>query len=125
MMTAKGEFSLQLEPQDDIEFDMGRMTIDKRFSGDLTGESQGQMLSFVTKVQGSAGYVAIEQVSGTLQGRKGSFVLQHTGTMEQGAPEQSVVVVPDSGTEQLEGLRGTMTIDIKEGKHYYKFEYSL
>jgi hypothetical protein len=101
------------------------MSIDKQFHGDLEATSKGQMLSAVTAVKGSAGYVAIERVSGTLHGRSGTFVLQHSGTMTRGAPQQSVTVVPDSGTGQLVGLAGKMTINITDGKHSYEFEYSL
>jgi hypothetical protein len=102
------------------------MTIDKRFHGDLEAVSRGQMLATTTAVQGSAGYVAMEQVSGTLHGRTGTFVLQHTGTMTRGVPQLSVTVVPDSGTGELVGLSGRMEIKIAEGgKHSYELEYSL
>ena len=83
------------------------------------------MLSAMTEVKGSAGYVAMERVTGTLHGRSGSFVLQHSGTMTRGAPQMSVTVVPDSGTGQLAGLAGQMTIKITDGKHFYEFEYTL
>jgi len=124
---ASGTFEVKLTPQDDKSEDakLGRMTIDKQFHGDLQGASKGQMLSAMTDVQGSAGYVAIEKVSGTLQGRKGSFVLQHSATMTRGEPQLSIIVVPDSGTDQLAGLTGKMTIKIADGKHYYDFEYTL
>jgi hypothetical protein len=95
------------------------MSIDKKFSGDLEATSKGEMLSAMTDVKGSAGYVALERVSGTLHGRNGTFVLQHTGTMTRGAPELSITVVPDSGTGQLVGLASKMTIKIVEGKHFY------
>jgi hypothetical protein len=101
------------------------MAIDKRFHGDLDATSEGEMLSAGTAVQGSAGYVAIERVSGTLHGRAGTFVLQHSGTMARGAQQLTIAVVPDSGTEQLEGLSGTMAIQIADGKHSYEFRYSL
>jgi hypothetical protein len=101
------------------------MSIDKQFHGDLEATSKGQMLAAVTSVKGSAGYVAIEQVTGSLRGRSGTFVLQHSGTMTRGAPQQIVSVVPDSGTGELVGLTGTMTITIADGKHSYDFEYTL
>ncbi len=101
------------------------MSIDKRFSGDLEATSQGEMLSAMTGVQGSAGYVAIELVTGTLDGKSGSFVLQHSSTMSRGAPEQNVTVVPDSGTSELAGLAGRMKIHVADGKHTYELEYTL
>jgi hypothetical protein len=101
------------------------MSIDKQFHGDLEATSKGQMLAAVTSVKGSAGYVAIEQVTGSLRGRSGTFVLQHSGTMTRGTPQQIVSVVPDSGTGELVGLTGTMTITIADGKHSYDFEYTL
>ena len=104
---------------------MGRMTIDKQFHGDLEATSKGQMLTAQTDTKGSAGYVAIERVTGTLKGRSGTFVLQHTGTMNRGVPQLSITVVPDSGTGQLAGLAGKMDIKIIEGKHSYEFEYIL
>jgi hypothetical protein len=129
MKHASGTFEVKLVPQapDDKSEDatLGRMSIDKQFRGDLEGSSKGQMLSAVTSVKGSAGYVAIEQVSGTLQGRKGSFVLQHSGTMTRGKPQLLITVVPDSGTDELVGLTGKMTINIVDGKHSYDFEYTL
>ncbi len=139
LMRASGTFDVKLTPRDDQVNEkptgqpadskgstaLGRMTIDKKFHGDLEGISQGQMLSAMTSVQGSAGYVAIEKVTGTLQGKSGSFVLQHSGTMTRGAPELTVTVVPDSATGQLIGLAGKMTIKITDGKHFYDFEYTL
>ena len=101
------------------------MSIDKQFHGDLEGTSQGQMLSAGTSTKGSAGYVAIERIAGTLHGRAGTFVLQHSGTMTRGAPELSVTVVPDSGTGQLVGLSGKLNIKIADGKHSYEFDYAL
>jgi Protein of unknown function (DUF3224) len=101
------------------------MTIDKQFHGDLTAMSTGEMLSAGTGVKDSAGYVAIELVSGTLHGRKGTFVLQHSGTMDRGGGLLSVTIVPDSGTDELIGLTGTMNLKMSEGKHAYEFEYSL
>lgn len=124
---ASGTFEVKMTPQtpEDKTEGFGRMTIDKQFHGDLEGTSKGEMLSAGTEVKGSAGYVAIEKVSGTLQGRSGTFVLQHSGTMTRGTPELTITVVPDSGTGQLVGLAGKMTIKITDGKHSYDFEYTL
>lgn len=104
---------------------LGRMTIDKQFQGDLEATSKGQMLAAMTAEKGSAGYVAIEKVSGTLHGRKGTFVLQHSGTMNRGDQQLSIAVVPDSGTGELVGLIGKMTIKIEGGKHFYEFQYTI
>jgi Protein of unknown function (DUF3224) len=127
---AAGPFDVKLTPQDDkLDPTLGRMTIDKQFHGDLEATSKGQMLTAMSDVKGSAGYVAVERVTGTLRTpggtRSGSFALLHRGIMTRGAPELSVTVVPDSGTGQLTGLTGTMTINIVEGKHSYDFEYIL
>ncbi|MEO8671617.1 MAG: DUF3224 domain-containing protein [Tahibacter sp.] len=124
---AKGPFDVKLTPQSDADVDarIGRMTIVKQFHGDLEANSSGQMLSAMGEVQGSAGYVAIERVVGTLQGREGSFVLQHSGTMNRGSPQLTLTVVPDSGTGQLVGLAGSMEIIITDGKHAYAFSYSV
>jgi Protein of unknown function (DUF3224) len=131
---ASGTFEVKLSPQgqdnkspekESEGVTLGRMTIDKQFHGDLEGTSEGQMLTAGTPVKDSAGYVAIERVSGTLHGRRGSFALQHSGTMTRGVPQLSVTVVPDSGTGQLVGVTGKMTIKIADGKHYYDFEYTL
>jgi len=122
---ASGTFEVKLNPQTPYEASLGRMSIDKQFHGDLEAASKGEMLSMMTAVKGSAGYVAMELVSGALHGRKGTFVLQHSGTMTRGAPQLSVSVVPDSGTGQLAGLQGTMIIKIEGGKHFYEFEYTL
>lgn len=126
---ASGAFEVKLTPQalDDKseETTVGRMSIDKQFHGDLEATSKGQMLAAGTTVKGSAGYVAIEQVTGILHGRSGSFVLQHSGTMTRGVPQQSIIVVPDSGTGQLAGLAGKITINIIDRKHFYEFEYTL
>jgi hypothetical protein len=104
---------------------VGRMSLDKQFQGGLAATSKVEMLTARTQVKGSAGYVAIEWVSGTLDGRSGAFALQHSGTMTRGVPQLAVTVVPDSGTEQLAGLTGSMTINITDGKHFYNFEYTL
>ena len=126
---AKGSFVVKVLP---LVFEgqpeagaLGRMSIDKEISGDLVATSKGQMLSAGTETKGSAGYVAIEHVVGTLHGRKGSFTLQHSGTMNRGAPSLSVSVVPDSGTGELVGLIGDFKIIRVAGKHSYEFNYSL
>jgi hypothetical protein len=124
---AKGTFEVKVTPQDDKSEDqnLGRMTIDKQFHSDLEGTSKGQMLSFRTADKRSGGYVAIELVKGKLHGKGGTFVLQHSGTMTRGTPQLSITVVPDSGTGELIGLAGKMTIEISNGKHSYDFEYTL
>ncbi len=128
MAHARGTFEVKLTPQADESAagaGLARMTLDKRFHGDLEAASQGQMLSAGTAVQGSAGYVALERVSGALHGRTGTFVLQHHGLMDRGAPRLTITVVPDSGTGELAGLTGTMGIEIADGKHSYDFEHTL
>ena len=121
---ASGTFEVKMAPLDS-EGVPGRMSIDKQFHGDLQGTSRGQMLAAMTGVEGSAGYVAIEQVTGTLAGRSGTFVLQHNGIMNRGAPSLTITVIPDSGTGGLAGLEGTMTIEIAGGQHSYEMEYTL
>jgi hypothetical protein len=122
----RGEFEVSLVPQTDREVKgLSRMTIDKQYKGDLEGISQGQMLSARTDIPESAGYVALERVEAKLNGKKGSFVLQHTGTMNCGKPSLLVTVVPDSGAGELSGLTGTFSINIVSGKHYYEFSYEL
>jgi len=129
MAFATGTFDVKLNPLapyvQSEDANLGRMSIDKQFHGDLEAVSKGEMLSAGTAVRGSAGYVAIERVSGTLHGKHGAFVLQHIGTMTRGTPQLSVTVVPDSGTDQLTGLSGQMTIQIAAGKHSYEFRYTL
>jgi hypothetical protein len=123
---ATGEFEVKMTPQpQDDKAAVGRFSLDKQFHGDLEGTSTGEMLAVSSAVSGSAGYVAMEVVNGTLQGRSGSFALQHSGTMNRGAAELSVTVVPDSGTDQLTGLSGRMNIIIADGKHSYEFDYAL
>jgi len=129
---AKGPFDVKLNPQplaleDDGEgAARGRMSLDKRFHGDLDATSKGEMLTAMSGTQGSAGYVAIEKVTGTLGGRAGTFALQHSATMTRGEPDLRIIVVPDSGTGALAGLVGTMKIVIADGgKHFYELEYSL
>jgi hypothetical protein len=131
MMTtrASGTFVVKLTPEpfeDKSEgATLGRMSIDKQYHGDLEATSKGAMLTAGTAIKGSAAYVAIEKVNGALRGRSGTFALQHNGTMTRGAPQLTVTVVPDSGTGQLAGLAGTMTIKIADGKHSYEFDYTL
>jgi Protein of unknown function (DUF3224) len=125
---AKGTFEVKATPvaaDAGDESGIGRLTLDKKFSGDLEGTSRGQMLGFRSAKDGSGGYVAQEKVTAKLGGRSGSFVLQHIGTMSGSAPEMSVTVVPDSGTDELTGISGTMTIIIAGGKHSYEFAYSI
>jgi hypothetical protein len=126
---ARGEFDVKLSPQSVADASLngifGRMTLDKQFHGDLEGTSKGEMLTAGSAVKNSAGYVAIERVSGTLQGRKGTFVLQHSGTMNRGAPQLIISVVPDTGTDELAGISGTMSLDISGGKHAYDLAYTL
>lgn len=127
--TARGTFTVDLKPQGEpVSADgvsTGRMSLSKRFEGDLVGTGQGEMLTVMTAVKGSAGYVAIERVTGTLHGRAGSFVFQHTGTMDRGAQQLSITVVPGSGSGALAGLQGTFRIAIVDGRHDYTFEYTL
>lgn len=126
---ATGPFEVKLAPEAMSEVagntGLGRMSLDKAFHGDLEATSQGEMIAFRTAVQGSAGYVAMETLSGSLHGRTGSFVLQHSSTMTRGTPTQSITVVPDSGTGELTGLAGSMIINIEQGKHFYQFDYTL
>jgi hypothetical protein len=126
---ATGAFDVKLTPQavDDKARSaaLGRMSIDKQFHGDLEGTSKGEMLTAGTDVKGSAGYVALEHVTGTLHGRRGTFVLQHSGAMTRGTPQLVITVVPDSGMGELAGLAGKMMIHIADGKHSYDFEYTL
>jgi Protein of unknown function (DUF3224) len=126
---ATGAFEVKLHPltaYDAAEGSpLGRMSIDKQFHGDLEATSKGEMLTGMTSVKNSAGYVAIERVTGALHGRSGTFIFQHSGTMTRGAPTLVITVVPDSGTGQLLGLAGTMAINIEDGKHSYEFDYTL
>jgi hypothetical protein len=125
---ARGTFDVTLAPlapAHEGENALGRMSIDKRFHGDLEATSKGEMLSWMTTVKGSAGYVAMERVTGTLGGRIGTFVLQHSATMTRGTPQLSVTVVPDSGTGALAGITGALRIIIEGGTHSYEFDYAL
>ena len=129
MPEATGTFDVKLVllPVENIADDalIQRRSIDKTFHGALTGTSQGQMLSSGTTTEGSGVYVAVERVTGTLDGRAGTFALHHTGVMERGAPTLSVTIVPDSGTGELAGIRGTLAIDIRDKRHYYVLRYEL
>ena len=129
MPRATGNFEVTLNPQpmDNIPGSegLGRMSIDKRYHGELEATGQGQMLTGGTPIKNSAGYVAIERVTGTLKGRKGSFMLQHNGIMTRGAGSLVISIIPDSGTDQLDGLRGTMSIRVEDGKHSYDLTYTL
>ncbi len=126
MRTINGSFEVNLQPLESSAQDplLGRMSIDKTFNGPLAGSSKGEMLSARTAVDSSAGYVAIEKFSGTLEGKKGSFVLQHFGIMSGGNNRLTLEVVPDSGTEELKGISGTMEIKREQG-HQYVFHYEL
>jgi Protein of unknown function (DUF3224) len=129
MKRATGSFEVTLQPLSNADVSsnplLGRMLLNKKFSGHLAAEAQGQMLSAGTSTRGSACYVAIDHVTGELDGRKGSFLLQHTGVMNRGEPSLSITVVPDSGTDELAGLSGTLSINIVEGRHFYDFIYSV
>ena len=126
---ANGTFDVKLNAQSPVENvgdpTVGRLSIDKRFHGDLDATSKGEMLAAGTDVKGSAGYVAIERVTGALHGRTGGFALIHRGIMTRGQPQLSVIVVPDSGTGELVGLAGTMAINVGDGQHSYDFEYTI
>ena len=129
MNIAQGTFEIQFQPQtsnlESADHQFGRLTFNKAFSGSLSGPSKGEMLSCKSSVDGSAGYVALEMFEGILDGRSGSFVLQHSSTLDRGAPQQAIMVVPDSGTGQLSGLSGRLEINIVEGKHLYTFHYNF
>jgi hypothetical protein len=129
MAQVKGEFDVKRTPADGLDLGggvlAGHFRFDKQFHGALDATGVVHMLAVGTPVDGSAAYVAVERISGTLDGLSGSFLTQHNGTLDRGAPTLSLTVVPDSGTDELEGLRGRMSIDIVEGKHYYTFDYSL
>jgi hypothetical protein len=128
---ASGPFEVKVTPQKpDTQVarsaNLGRLTIDKRFHGDLEASAKGEMLATQSEVKGSAGYVALERVTGKLQGRSGSFVLQHSATMKRGEPESTITVVPDSGTGELTGLTGSMRINVApDGSHSYEFDFRI
>ncbi len=126
---ATGTFEVTVKPLEAYNKEgganLGRMSLDKQFSGNLEAVSKGEMLTAGTDVKGSAVYVAVERVSGILNGKKGTFALHHTGVMTRGIPQLTITVVPDSGTDELVGLTGTMTINIVDKKHLYEFDYTL
>ena len=127
-MHAKGTFDVKVAPLAEDKADgstLGRYSLDKQYHGDLDATARGEMLTAGSDVKGSGAYVAVERVTGTLNGRKGSFVLVHKGTMAQGSTQLEITVVPDSGTDQLTGISGKLNIIIADGKHSYDFEYSL
>ncbi|GJI96255.1 hypothetical protein RugamoR57_29730 [Duganella caerulea] len=124
-----GEFNVKMavEAMSAVAADsgIGRMSLDKQYHGALDAVGSGEMLAYMDRELGSGAYVAMERVQGTLEGRRGSFLLYHTGTMERGTPGLKVAVVPDSGRDELSGLGGTLQIRIEGGKHYYDFDYTL
>ena len=127
---ASGTFDVKITPQAAEEAvgdpTIGRMSVNKQYHGDLEATGLAQMLTGMSAdVKDSGTYVAIERVRGTLQGRKGSFAVWHSGTMTRGAQALIITVIPDTGTEELAGIAGTMTIDIRDGKHFYTFDYTL
>ncbi len=128
---ATGSFDVKVTPQKpDTQVaraaNLSRLTIDKRFHGDLEGISKGEMLALQTDTQGSAGYVALERVTGKLKGRSGGFVLQHSATMNRGKPESAITVVPDSGSGELRGISGHMNIvAAADGTHTYEFDFKV
>ncbi|CAN5888560.1 DUF3224 domain-containing protein [soil metagenome] len=126
---ATGKFEVKLVPQSTEGFDeggaLGRMTIDKVYTGDVVATSKGQMLMAMTSVKASAAYVAVERVSGTVHGKRGTFAMHHTGVMSRGTPSLAVVIVPDSGTDELEGITGTLNIIIEKGEHSYELDYDF
>ena len=127
-MNAKGTFDVKVAPVAEDKADgstLGRYSLDKQYHGDLDATGKGEMLTAGSDVKGSGAYVAVERVTGTLNGRKGSFVLVHKGTMGHGSMHLEVTVVPDSGSDQLTGITGMLNIIIADGKHSYDFEYSL
>ena len=128
-MQAKGEFEVKRIPQEELDIgggaSVGHSRFDKRFRGPLDAASVVHMLAVMSPVAGSGAYVAIERIEGTLNGRRGSFFAQHNGVMDRGKPSLDLTVVPDSGTDDLLGLRGRIAIDIVDGKHFYTFDYDL
>jgi hypothetical protein len=129
MPTAQGPFDVRLVPLPLCEIAAAsqiiRKSVDKDYRGDLVGSARGELFSMMTAVPGSGGYVAMERVTGTLGGRRGSFVLQHSSTMTSAGMQQSVQVTPDSGTDDLVGLSGTMSFSLVDGQHHYRFDYAL
>lgn len=125
MERAAGEFDVKLQPISDSGEAVTRMSIDKQFRGDLAAHSIGQMMAGGNEANGARVYVALETVTGTLKGKSGSFILAHRGTMSGSGQALSVIVVPDSGTDQLTGISGSLEIDIRDGKHFYTMDYNL
>ncbi|MBV6320335.1 DUF3224 domain-containing protein [Duganella violaceipulchra] len=129
MPKISGEFNVKMVPETmspvAAESGIGRMSLDKHYHGALDATGAGEMLAYMDRELGSGAYVAMEKVRGTLEGRRGSFLLQHTGTMERGAAGLKVAVVADSGSGELVGLSGALQIRIEGGKHYYDFDYTL
>ncbi|MGD1099177.1 MAG: DUF3224 domain-containing protein [Thermoplasmata archaeon] len=129
MTNAHGGFEVEItRDSDDDSADgtvLGSLKGTKRFHGDLEGSSRGRMLTGMTAREGSAGYVLIERVQGRLQGRTGSFLLQHFGIMDRGVPRLTIEVIPDSGTDELAGIQGRMTIQVSGADHSYDFEFSF
>ncbi len=125
MHEVSGEFDVKVSPVDTGDAKLGMMTLDKHYHGDLDATGAGRMLTGMTDVKGSAAYVAMERVSGKLKGASGTFLLYHTGLMNKGAQSLSIRVVPDSGTGELAGIDGELHIKIADGKHFYRFAYSL
>jgi hypothetical protein len=129
VQSAKGTFEVTITPQTHQEgigdVAVGRFALAKVFTGDMIGTGSGQMLGYRSSVSGSAGYVAMEKVQGTLNGRNGTFIMQHSGTMNRGEQQLSIKIVADSGTDQLTGIAGEMLLNIEAGKHFYEFRYSL
>ncbi|MDE2753337.1 MAG: DUF3224 domain-containing protein [Gemmatimonadota bacterium] len=129
MATARGALNVTVEPEPPfLEQDgnkLGRNVVRKEFSGDMVGTSEAQMTAAYTGTPGSAGYVAIEHFTGSVEGRSGSLVLQHSGIMAKGEAELTVRIVPDSGTGELKGISGTLEIDNSDGKHSYVLDYEL
>lgn len=126
---ATGRFDLTKDPDPPYDDAPGatisRAVITKQFHGDLVGTSVTHLTQIMTDVNGSAGYVAVERVTGTVHGRSGTFVLQHDALGDRGDLRLNIVVVPDSATGELAGLRGKLDIDISDGKHDYSFDYSF
>jgi hypothetical protein len=122
---AMGTFEVTIEPQNGADEPFGRMRIVKEFTGGLVADGLGEMLTVATEVEGSATYVALDRITGTLDGRRGTFVLRHNGIMTRGVGELSIVVVPDSGTDELTGLTGQLTITNDNGRHSYVFDYDM
>lgn len=125
MQKITGEFEVKIIPSETDNPQLGLMLLDKAYHGPLQGTAKGRMLTGMTNTKGSAGYVAIERIEGELAGKRGTFTIQHSGIMSQGKQSLTIQVIPDSGTDELVGLEGTMQIRIVDRQHFYDFEYSL